>query len=328
MFNKGLILLAAFIFLICSTSAQAKPKVLVIESYHAEYQWDINYEKGLESILKDVADIYYFRMDTKRIKTELHEERAALAWQAYTTLMPDVVVLADDNAIKFLGSKFIETETPVVYLGINNNPRNYIPLNKNITGVLERPLYKRSVKYLKKILHIEQGKILVLLDTGTTSKVLCDSVFEGCKSLRIGDVQVDIELVGSFNDWKDIVNRSDEKGYSAIILGLFHTLHERGKSVSSPDIMAWTYENTPVPLFCFWEMDVGKNKTIGGLVLSGEVQGSTAGEIVLDILNGVPVNKIKPIIPTQGLFLFSSSELKKWRIVLPRQIRDKATFVE
>ncbi len=315
--------------LIGTASAAVKPKVLVIESYHLEYEWNKNCERGLVSVLKDDADMHYFRMDTKRISPDLYEHRAELAWQEYERIQPDVVVLADDNALSLLGPRFLKTETPVVYLGINNNPRHYIPINKNITGVLERPLYKRSITFLRKILHIEKGKILILLDTGTTSQVLVDSVFEGNSIATVGGTQVHIQHVATYNGWKKIVKKAGDDGYSAIILGLFQTIvDDKNNNITSEDILAWTSKNSPVPIFGFWEMNVGKDKTIGGLVLSGEVQGSTAGEMVLKILNGVPVKKIKPVIPSQGVFVFSKTELKKWKIILPRNIRDVTTFVE
>ena len=323
------LVLAVFMLLGIPVNVNAMSKILVIESYHAEYEWNKNYTKGLESVLSDNAEINYFRMDTKRVAPDQYQERADLAWAEYVKSKPDVVVLADDNALKLLGPKFLEICTPVVYLGINGNPRKYIQLNKNITGVLERPLYKRSVKYLKQILHLDHGKILILLDTGTTSKLLIDSVFDGFYTTKIGDTQISIKHVATFADWKNIVNQSADDGYSAIMLGLFQTVvDDNNKHVKSDDILKWTSKNSPVPIFGFWEMNVGKDKTIGGLVLSGEVQGLTAGGIVLQILNGVPVQNIKPITPSQGVFVFSRSELFKWKISLPREIKSTTKFVE
>ncbi|WP_034603113.1 ABC transporter substrate-binding protein [Maridesulfovibrio frigidus] len=322
-------ILVALITLFLPVCANAKPKVLVIESYHAEYEWNKNNEKGLESVLKGKVDLSYFRMDTKRVVADQYQERADLAWDEYIKSQPDVVVLADDNALKLLGPKFLKTDTPVVYLGINGNPRRYIELNKNITGVLERPLYKRSVKYLKQILNLDKSKILILLDTGTTAKVLMDSVFDGMYSAKIGDIQITIQEVATFEDWKNIINKSADDGYSAIILGLFQTVvDDNNDHVKSDDILKWTSKNSPVPIFGFWEMNVGKDKTIGGLVLSGEVQGITAGEIVLSILNGVPVQQIKPVIPSRGLFVFSKTELFKWKISLPRYVKGITKFIE
>jgi len=75
-------------------------------------------------------------------------------------------------------------------------------------------------------------------------------------------------------------------------------------------------------------MSVGKDKAVGGMVLDGEEQGKNAGKIVLDILNGIPVNTIAPVVPTQGEFIFSRSELDKWKIRLPRHIKDHARMVE
>lgn len=83
--------LTLWLLLYCGFS-QAE-KVLLIESYHAEYPWDASYVKGIESVLTDSAQLYRFQMDTKRLPAKEFESRADEALSYYYSLQPDVVIL-------------------------------------------------------------------------------------------------------------------------------------------------------------------------------------------------------------------------------------------
>ncbi|NDV21735.1 ABC transporter substrate-binding protein [Desulfovibrio sp. JC022] len=325
---KKICVLVIFILLSCVATAQAKPKVLFIESYHAGYAWDKEITKGLKSVFQDKVELFNFQMDTKRLKAEYYTEQADKAWQYYLKVKPDVVVVSDDNALMLLSGRFLKTETPVVYVGINNNPRNYAPLGKNLTGVLERPLYKRTVKYLKELLSLQNGKVLILLDKSTTTQAFKASVFRDRESIVISGVETDIKLLSVFDTWKSVVKRASEDGYKAIVIGLYHRVFDKGLHVDSEEVLGWTSKKSPVPVFAFWEMSVGKGKAVGGMVLSGEEQGFAAAKMVMSILDGIPVNSIKPIMPAQGEFVFSQSELDRWKIRLPQYIKKQARMVE
>jgi len=243
-----------FLFLVLflsATAAYAKPKVLFIESYHSGYVWDQELRRGLESVLADKVGLSSFQMDTKRYRINQYAERADLAWQYYLEIKPDVVVLSDDNALMLLADRLLRTNTPVVYMGINNNPRMYAPLGQNITGVLERPLYKRTVKYLKELLPIRDGKVLILLDKSTTTEVFKSSVFQDKNSLIISGVNTDIKLISSFTDWKVAVLQAPMHNCRAIVIGLYHRIFDRGVHVDSEEVLRWTSMNSPVLFLLF-----------------------------------------------------------------------------
>ena len=134
------------LFLLLPLSVFAQKTVFVVESYHAGFAWDASYKKALQETLGTRYKLEFFEMDTKRLPKEQHQRMSDLAWKKYLELKPDLVVLGDDAALITLVKRLAETRTPVVYLGINNNPRDYVPLTaENFTGVLERPLLKRSI---------------------------------------------------------------------------------------------------------------------------------------------------------------------------------------
>lgn len=296
-----------------------KKKVLIIESYHQSFAWDASYREGITEALGDDYTIEYYEMDTKRVPANEFEHRANQAWSRYQLTQPDLVILGDDNALKYLGKRFEKTNTPVVFLGINNNPRRYITIGKNITGILERPLLKKSTATIKDIIP-NCKKLLILFDNSTTSQVILDEEFRGNSSMTLAGIQTDLKLIDSYSQWQTETELGKGK-YDAIIIGLYFTLKDKeGKSVSGDDVLNWTSKNSSVPVFAFWDFAVGENKAIGGLVLYGKTQGIAAGEIAKEILNGKEVQKINPKVGEKGRYFFSKKGLERHHLVLPSYI--------
>jgi len=300
------------------SAAADRPLVLVINSYHAEYPWVMSHNEALRRNLSDAADLVFHDMDTKRLNPAHHVDRAALALAKYREVQPDLVILADDNALVFLGRDITRAGTPVVYLGINANPRTYIGNAELITGVLERPLLKRSIVFLHDILGAHLDRCLVLFDDGATAKATLDTVFRGRNRISVCKTRTDIVLASTMGQWKQHVLTAGKLGYGAIILGLYHTLTDgEGKHVPDDAVARWTADNSPVPVFAFWDFAVGRDKAVGGLVLAGRPQGEEAARLARRILDGeAPVN-VHPVIAEHGRFLFSRSGLERWHITLP-----------
>jgi ABC-type uncharacterized transport system substrate-binding protein len=307
--------------------ASEKPTILVVQSYHRDYAWDVSYKQGLEETLGDAYSLRYFEMDGKRIPVHDYETKAEQAWQIYLELKPVMVILGDDTALRYLGQKFVGLSTPVVYLGINNNPRYYGMVgHPNITGILERPLLKRSLIMINDFLPIR--RILVLFDSGVTAHIEKEESFGGNPSLSYSGIQVDLRLIHDYAKWKETVLSSKSNGYDAIIVGLYQTLvDDKGQHVPSQELLRWTSSHTPVPPFAFWDFAVDKNGAIGGYVLRGFEQGLDAGLIARKLLSGLSAQNQIPKTASSGVLLFSRSQLLKWGISLPRKLADKATFI-
>jgi len=326
---KHTILLLFFISIAwLSNPVSAKQTVLVIESYHSEFSWDKSYIAGLKSVLEDNYALFYFQMDTKRLPLSQHQLQADKAWTEFQQLQPDLVILGDDNALKYLGERFSRTEIPVVFLGINNNPRYYkLHNSRNITGVLERPLIKRSIS---KLAYGNAKKVLLLFDNSHTSQTIIKEKFSRNNRILISGVQVDIRLISSFQEWQEQVTNSLENRYQQLFIGLYHTLIDgNGNHVPAPEVLNWTVQNTPIAPFAFWDFSIGENKAIGGLVLFGFEQGKLAAQMAKQILEtgGSPQHLAKQTAE-KGRYLFSKQQLKKFSIILPESINKKATFID
>ncbi len=65
--TRNIAVLSLAVFSNIGLAQNAKPTVLVIESYHKEFYWDAAYRKGIENIIGDRVHLHYFEMDTKRL---------------------------------------------------------------------------------------------------------------------------------------------------------------------------------------------------------------------------------------------------------------------
>ncbi|MGE4421525.1 MAG: ABC transporter substrate-binding protein [Pseudodesulfovibrio sp.] len=309
-----------FLLLPCPASA-GPPHVMVINSYHAEHPWVRAHNAALLEKLAGKARVTCFDLDTKRIPRSQYPEAAERAWRAVLADRPDVVVLTDDNAVRLLGRRVMDSGIPLVFLGVNQNPRKYLGDMESATGVLERPLFKRSLLYLQDILGPSLKRCLILFDRGDTSLVIRETTFKNQTSLRLGNTDVDILFLETFAEWREAILSARKKNYDVIFAGLYHSFNdEAGEHIPSDEVLTWSSANSPVPLFGYWDFAVGKGRAVGGLVNSGRPQGEAAAELVLKILAGERPGCLYPVIPKDGQFVFSRYELQRWGILVPLDI--------
>lgn len=329
--NKIRLTLLPLFFSLCLTKTidATADNILIIESYHAEFQWDTEYKKGIVDNVLGKHDFSYFQLDTKRLPEKEHANRVELAWQKYLAESPNIVVLGDDNALKYLGPRLKNTATPVVYLGINNNPRNYkLYQEKNITGVLERPLLKRSILYLNKLFD-EVNKVLVLFDASTTSSAAVDMEFKKSNVLKLGEISVEIDQIAQYSLWQKKVQSASINNVDFIIVGIYEAMRdEQGNHVSAKQVIEWTSMHSEVPVFGFWDFSIGEGKAIGGLVIEGYQQGYAAAQIINRIVAGEVVEKIRPQVAKKGRYIFSKAELIKHQLTIPQEIKRTITWVK
>ncbi|WP_176452620.1 ABC transporter substrate-binding protein [Aeromonas sp. A35_P] len=299
-------------------------EILVISSYHPEYLWDQSYNASLVANLKGEHHISHFYMDTKHRPVEEFDQIAEQALAYYHQVKPDLVVLGDDNAINYLATSIASLGTPVVFLGMNENPRNKgFVGHPKITGVLERPLLKRNISEMSQLMGGIK-KALVLFDSSYVALTAIEDEFKTQTELLVGQTRVNSQLIGDYDLWQEAVLNARQNGYQAIFIGLYHTLiDEQGRHVDERQVLEWTSAHSPVPLFCFWEFTVGKGKAIGGLVLDGHDQGAKAAELVNAILDGAQPKNLAPRAALRGEYVFSKSELARWQLTLPDKWRYK-----
>jgi ABC-type uncharacterized transport system substrate-binding protein len=332
-------LLVIFGLIFCTPYLNAKPlnakpqklslrSIFIVESYHVEYPWDISYKEGLSESLKNNYKLTYFQMDTKRLPKDEHSKRADAAFEKFKKGNYDLVILADDAALKLVGPKLVAEKIPVVFLGINNNPRNYFEvMPTQFTGILERPLFRRSISFIKDI-YPKAKTIITIWDSDITSNVSIQEIFGDKEQINVNGIDVTYKSIGDWNDWKNFIT-SMKDHYDVVVFGLYHTIKdETKKQIDAEEVIKWSSQNTPIPSFGFWDFSVGADKNMGGYVLYGKTQGFEAGKLVKQILEEkVSPKDIPPKYIDEGKFTFSKKQMDRWKVQLPNEIKTQSNFV-
>jgi len=306
-----------------------QPTALLINSYNAGNPWVDGYTRALRAGLGNEVRLDTFDMDTKRLPASAFPQQADKAMAAVARLSPDIVIAADDNALKWIGERVLARGVPLVYLGINANPRDYLGQIHSATGVLERPLIKRSIAYISEILGGRLRRCLILFDAGWTSQILRENEMDERNSLQVGEVRAEARWIEDWGAWQETVRHARAEGYDALILASYHTLRDTdGSTIASDDAVRWTSAHTEVPPFALWDIHIGAGLAMGGYVISSEPQGEVAAQLVKRILAGESPQSIPPQTATRGRLVLSRSELERWRVDLPQRMLREATLVD
>ncbi|MCP4149371.1 MAG: hypothetical protein GY757_16610 [bacterium] len=308
-----IILVSLFLGISCTNrdSTATVPKILIVYSYHAEYPWVQSIDKAIMDTLKDTdCRLERFYMDTKRNASASFKEKAGKkALEMVETFKPEVVITADDNAQQFFARFLVgRDDLSVVFCGVNNEPEKYDFPAKNVTGVLERPNYIRSLRLLKKV-SPGLSSVTFLTDNSPTSV----GVIRYIKSLHL-DVKIDgIISTDSFEKWKSEYQNVQS---DAILTFVYHTIKDKGGNYVLPkDVMAWCYANMTKPVVGVLDFAI-EDGCLLGCVESGYEQGEMAAKMVIKILDGKMVRDMPIVTADKGLIVVNVKTAKKLDIDL------------
>ncbi|WP_415904283.1 ABC transporter substrate-binding protein [Neptuniibacter sp. QD48_55] len=301
--------------------------VFFVHSYHHAYPWvDEYYDTFKDKLETDSLEEY--QMDTKRIPQDEFQARADEAINLILQKKPHVVVVADDNALRLVGKPALDHGFQVVFLGINGNPRLVIPITSNLAGVLERPLLKRSVVELARVVP-RLKKVLILMDDGPTTTAIIDTSFNSKTSQKVAGTEVNIKRLKHFSDWKKEILQSKHNGYDIILLASYaKLLDEKNQAIELDIVSRWSSKHSELPIFACWRYSIGKDMVAGGLVLSGNDQGKNSAEIVNYFLRHQQFPNPSIITPKQGRYLFSKTQVDRWNLKLPTDIEKHVEWIE
>ena len=306
-----------------------KRSVLVIESYHPVLAWTAQCEHGIYGVFKkDDYDVTSVFMDTKRIPADAFAKAADDAWAAYEKAKPDIVLLGDDNALKFLGPRLAKTGTPVVFFGINANPRIYFQdgaLPKNITGILERTPVLPWLRTLSSI-RPSARRALILMDASETSKAIADVNSTDGETRQLGELHAIWKLTSDWDEWQKIVTETPDIDF--ILMPTFHAVKRKdGSAVSVDEVIAWTAGHAKVPTFTNQDYTVSSDGVVGAYALYGKTHGKAAAELAKEIVEGT---KDPATTPPQtdklGRYYFSEKGLDRFDISVPKDIEETAIY--
>jgi ABC-type uncharacterized transport system substrate-binding protein len=302
----------------------AQRRILLIQSYDPDLPWSGQCERGIRGALPEsvVLDIVY--LDTKRKPPAGYRENVDRAVDRFHETRPDLVMLGDDNALRILGPTIADSGAPVVYFGINNNPRRYFhTLPPNVVGLIERISLFHWIRVLTRVVP-EARNILVLMDDSPTAQAIFDSNFKGRQSVAFDGRTVNCVQTADWDRWRQVVLAGAN---DFIVTPTFHVLEDgAGKHVDYETVVAWTSKHSPTPVFTTQDYAVGDRGAAGALVVVGEEHGTIAGRLASAILRGEDMAHLSVLADQQGRLFFNRTQLRRFGIVLPPDLAERAVF--
>jgi ABC-type uncharacterized transport system substrate-binding protein len=318
--------------------AADRQRVLLLHSYHEEYIWLQNVNRGIIQALEE--ERYYpgknitlasFYMDTKRKTTP--QWKTAIAAQAMEKIAdwkPHVVIASDDNAQSYVVKKLAGTETPFVFLGVNADPKNYGYIEThenpggNVTGCIERERFALSLSLLKQLAPGIK-RIAVICDDGPTGRPIMKRV--NASASESGVTIVASAHIGRFSEWKRFVLDIQDKA-DALLVIVYHTLKDDAGNHVDPDtVLSWTVSNNRLPDFGFWKWAVE-----GGLLcseaISGYQQGHYAGTVAAYVLAGQSPGEFSVQMPRRGEICINRARANALGIKIPVDLVKSATIYD
>ncbi|MCF8108854.1 MAG: hypothetical protein K9J81_07665 [Desulfohalobiaceae bacterium] len=274
-------------------------KVLYLMSYHMPWEWTEDQLKGFKDRLKGL-DVHYktFAMDTKRKSSpDWIEKVSRQALERIAEWQPNLIYATDDNAQKYVISRLVGTDVPVVFSGVNGDPEDYGFVGaENITGVLERAHIVQTVKLLQKIVP-GVSRLAVIVDSDPT----WNGVLERMKqklARECPEIEVSYwDVLQTYAQYQDKILAYQDEVDGIGLLGIHAFTDNNGENVPWREVLQWTAKHSSLPDFSFWKDRVGYG-TLAVVYVSGYEQGLAAGRMARGILAEGRSPSSYPIRPT------------------------------
>jgi ABC-type uncharacterized transport system substrate-binding protein len=281
-----------------ATAQAAAKKCLFVSSYHKGYAHADQIEAGLRATLKGHCEIRQFDMDTKRRRSAADVKKSALAAKAVIeSWKPDVVITADDNAVKHLIEPFYKgKKTPFVFSGLNWTAAEYGLPYSNATGMIE--VAPVGVMMDRAASIVPQFRRAFYLGADALSEQKNLKRFKTAAAKK-GFV-LDHALVGSTKEWVEAYARAQK--YDVVIIGNRHGIKNWNHDQAIAGIIKSTRRLSVTNHG--WMMPY----TILGMTKVSREQGEWAGKTAIRILNGYQISKI-PVVPNRQRDVWINSKI-------------------
>ena len=315
--------------MVSATNGQgSKLRIFVVSSYHRDYLWSQDTNKGLcaafldfkfldndgqvnaytknDFVETDRVVIKKAWMDTKQKNKK--DEIAAITKSIVSEIdafKPDLVLLGDDNATNFIGAHLVNTAVPVVFWGVDFDPLGYGYIDAlahpghNVTGVYQSGYFKASLEGLKK-LYPNLKTFAILSDGSETGKAKSREIAKLSEEGQLPLWLVEKISTNMFSEWQEKALELQGKVDAFFVVNHGTLKDDHGAAVDSLQAGAWYLAHIKKP-----EASPEKQFVQEGALLtvddSGYKQAYEAGRMADMILHGKksPAD-IAVIAPTRG----------------------------
>ncbi len=302
-----------FCVTIASADSHETPfRILHVMSYHATWKWNREQFDGFKTALDGIEVEYkVVELDTKRNSNPVDiKKRVGEAVDISERWKPHLIYTNDDNAQKYLTQKYVNSDIPIVFSGVNRNPSEYDFVgSENVTGILEREHIFPTFKLLLKLAP-EVKRVAVIVDPDPTWKGVMERMRSSVHQIPNVSITHWI-LVENLQQFHTEVMKLQDQVDAIAMLGVFNIKDENGTDVDYEEVQRWIVANSELPDFSFWQTRVERG-TLCAVAVSGYEQGLLAGKMARSILiDGVSPSDIAMQPSTVGVPIISLARMRK-----------------
>ncbi|WP_440905488.1 ABC transporter substrate binding protein [Catenovulum sp. SX2] len=300
-----------------SNDTETKARILLINSYHPQYDWTAQLTQGVKNTLSAFLPDENFHveyMDARRFVSDpVHlQHLTQLLLHKYRSFKPDVVITADDAAFYFLlNHPELFADTPVVFGGVNVFKSELLQDRDNFTGILEGMEISGNIKLIEKIQPEVQQVILLADKTELGSRMTAQARLELAKlttrlSVKIWDDFSLAELQQSV--------RTATPDTAYLILGMHKD--RNGQYFSFSEHLLPLTNMSTVPIYGMWGAILINQGVMGGLMNNPLQHGASLAQIAKDIIRGKQVSDIPIRDKSDFVATFNYRQLQRFDINL------------
>ena len=318
--GKTVLLLALLLMIVCiggrDTYAESK-KILYVNSYHKGYPPSDGMEYGVEATIGRTGhDLKIIRMDSKRHSSESYKiNKGMQIKRVIEDYNPDVVILTDDNAIKYVFvPHFTNKDLPFVFSGVNWDLSQYGGPYSNLTGMIEVALIDQIIKHLRPY---ARGNRVGYLSGNNYSERQTAKYAQDYFGIRFSKQY----FVSSFEEWKQVWIQAQED----VDILIFE---------NNAGIAGWQDSKAIGFIMANTNIMVGATNdfmarfSLIGITRDAEEQGVYPAMIALQILEGKKADNFPITRNKKAKICLNMKLAKKMGIVFPMELIEDAVFVE
>lgn len=319
--TKIFLLVGVVAIIACSASAQptasedGRHHILILNSYHKEFQWTDNQVAGARDVLVagvENLELYVEYMDTKRIYTEEYLEHLTHTYQLkYNDIRLDAIITTDDNALRFVMDHHqdIFQNAPVVFCGINDCPSFSFAGKEQFTGLVEVLDIEATIDLALK-LHPATSKVYVVVDSTPTGIGQLAAVADVAGQYG----QLEFEYIkGQDYSTAEMLEKLSQLPQDSIVLLTVWLRDKNNDYAPTDEVGPLISSRSSVAVYGIIDMYLGHG-IVGGKLLNSETHGRLAAERIVRILDGEKPSNIPPLIESLNPYMFDKVQLRRWDI--------------
>ncbi|MCP3983425.1 MAG: response regulator [bacterium] len=298
------------------------PRVLILNSYHPQYEWT-------ELLVRGVREGLIDRVLEEHIHVEYMDERRFVDDQAYEEKLtevlrhkaarypPSVIIASDDGAFRYLlrNRDDLYPGTPVVFCGVNVFDPETLEGQTGYTGILEGMEIAGNVRLIRDV-QPNVGRIIMLTDKtsfGARMGKRAREVIQGFAE-QPPDEGLELELWDDFTLEELYRDVGALESDTALLLLAIHE-DKAGNYFSFAEQLPVLSQASTVPIYGMWGALLLGHGILGGRLNDPELHGRNTAALARRLIAGERVDDIPIIEKAVYMPFFDFRQMRRFGVV-------------